>query len=101
MTEARAGRHEADIIETNGPQLEALYREKGLQPLFSPHVKDLMPQAVQAHGHWVGTRINMFVQSYNTNLVKKEELPKTYQDLAHPRWKSAWASRPRTRTGSR
>lgn len=87
MTEARAGRHEADIIETNGPQLEALYREKGLQPLFSPHVKDLMPQAVQAHGHWVGTRINMFVQSYNTNLVKKEELPKTYQDLAHPRWK--------------
>jgi ABC-type Fe3+ transport system substrate-binding protein len=87
VTEARAGRHEADIVETNGPQLEALYREKSLQPLFSPHVKDLMQQAVQPHGHWVGTRINMFVQSYNTNLVKKEELPKTYQDLAHPRWK--------------
>ncbi|HEV2431273.1 MAG TPA: extracellular solute-binding protein [Burkholderiales bacterium] len=87
VTEARAGRHEADIVETNGPQLEALHREKGLQPLSSPHVKDLMRQAVQAHGHWVGTRINMFVQSYNTNLVKKEELPKTYQDLAHPRWK--------------
>jgi iron(III) transport system substrate-binding protein len=87
VTEARAGRHEADIVETNGPQLEALYREKGLQPLSSPHVKDLMPQAVQPHGHWVGTRINMFVQSYNTNLVKKEELPKTYQDLSHPRWK--------------
>jgi iron(III) transport system substrate-binding protein len=46
-----------------------------------------MPQAQQAHGHWVGTRINMFVHSYNTNLVKKEELPKTYQDLTHPRWK--------------
>jgi iron(III) transport system substrate-binding protein len=87
VTEARAGRHEADIVETNGPQLEALYREKGLQPLSSPHVKDLMRQAVQGHGHWVGTRINMFVQSYNTNLVKREELPKTYQDLAHPRWK--------------
>lgn len=87
VTEARAGRHEADLVETNGPQLEALFREKGLQPLHSPHVKDLMRQAVQAHGHWVGTRINMFVQSYNTSLVKKEELPKTYQDLAHPRWK--------------
>ncbi|HEU4352640.1 MAG TPA: extracellular solute-binding protein [Burkholderiales bacterium] len=87
VTEARAGRHEADIVETNGPQLEALYREKGLQPLSSPHVKNLMRQAVQTHRHWVGTRINMFVQSYNTNLVKKEELPKTYQDLAHPRWK--------------
>jgi iron(III) transport system substrate-binding protein len=46
-----------------------------------------MPQALPVHRHWVGTRINMFVQSYNTNLVKKEELPRTYQDLAHPRWK--------------
>jgi iron(III) transport system substrate-binding protein len=87
VTEARAGRHDADIVETNGPQLESLYREKGLQPLRSPHLKDLMPQALPAHGHWVGTRINMFVHSYNTNLVKKEELPKSYQDLAHPRWK--------------
>ena len=87
LTEARAGRNDADIVETNGPQLESLYREKGLQRLRSPHLKDLMPQAVQAHGHWVGTRINMFVHSYNTTLVKKEELPKTYQDLAHPRWK--------------
>jgi iron(III) transport system substrate-binding protein len=87
VTEARAGRHDADIVETNGPQLESLYREKGLQPLYSPHLKDLMPQARMKHGYWVGTRINMFVQSYNTNLVRKEELPKSYADLANPRWK--------------
>jgi len=87
VTEARAGRHDADLVETNGPQLESLYREKGLQPLRSPHVRDLMPQAVQKHGHWVGTRINMFVHSYNTTLVRKDELPKSYADLANPRWK--------------
>ena len=87
ITEARASRAEADVIETNGPELEALYREKLLQPLRSPHLKDLMPQAVRPHGHWVGTRLNMFVHSYNTQLVKKEELPKTYADLANPRWK--------------
>jgi len=87
LTEARAGRHEADAVETNGPQLEALYREKGLQPLFSPHLPELMPQALRPHGHWVGTRINMFVQSYNTTLVKKDELPKSWAELAHPRWK--------------
>jgi iron(III) transport system substrate-binding protein len=87
VTEARAGRNDADIVETNGPQLESLYREKGLQPLRSPHIQDLMPQAQQKHGHWVGTRINMFVHSYNTSLVKKDELPKSYQDLTHPRWK--------------
>src|SRR5438132_10825021 len=87
VTEMRAGRNDADVVETNGPQMESLYREKGLQPLKSQHLKDLMPQALQPHGHWVGTRINMFVQSYNTRLVKKEELPKTYADLAQPRWK--------------
>jgi iron(III) transport system substrate-binding protein len=87
LTEARANRHDADVIETNGPELESLYREKLLQPLRSPHLKDLMPQAIRPHGHWVGTRINMFVQAYNTKLVRKEELPKTYADLAHPRWK--------------
>ena len=91
LTEARAGRNDADLVETNGPQLESLYREKGLQPLRSPHLKDLMAQARPAHGYWVGTRINMFVQSYNTNLVKKDELPKSYAELAHPRWKGRLA----------
>src|SRR5216117_3491406 len=87
VTEMRAGRSDADVVETNGPQMESLYREKGLQPLRSAHLKDLMPQALRPHGHWVGTRINMFVQSYNTRLVAKDELPKSYADLANPRWK--------------
>jgi iron(III) transport system substrate-binding protein len=87
VTEARANRRDADVIETNGPELEALYREKVLQPVHSPHLKDLMPQASRPHSHWVGTRINMFVQSYNTKLVSKDEVPKSYADLAHPRWK--------------
>jgi iron(III) transport system substrate-binding protein len=87
VTEMRAGRNDADVVETNGPQMESLYRENGLQPLKSARLTELMPQALRPHGHWVGTRINMFVQSYNTRLVKKEELPKSYADLANPRWK--------------
>jgi iron(III) transport system substrate-binding protein len=87
LTESRAGRHDADVIETNGPELESLYREKVLQPLKSPHLKDLMPQALRSHGHWVGTRINLFVQTYNTTLVSKDEVPKAFADLANPKWK--------------
>ena len=87
VAEARANRRDADVIETNGPELEALYREQVLQPLKSPHMKDLMPEAVRPHGQWVGERITLFVQSYNTKLVKKEEVPKRYADLADPRWK--------------
>jgi iron(III) transport system substrate-binding protein len=47
-----------------------------------------MPQAIRPHQHWVGTRINMFVHAYNTKLVSASEVPKRYEDLAHPRWKS-------------
>jgi len=87
VSEMRAGRSDVDVIETNGPEMESLYREKTLQPLRSAHLNELMPQALRPHGHWVGTRINMFVQAYNTRLVKKDELPKSYADLANPRWK--------------
>ena len=87
VTEARGGRHAVDVIETNGPELEMLHREQILQAVKSPHLADLIPAAIRPHGEWVGTRLNVFALAYNTKLVKKEELPKTFADLAHPRWK--------------
>ena len=33
----------------------------------------------------------IFVQAYNTNLVRKDELPKAYRDLLNPRWKGRLA----------
>src|SRR5437868_15398516 len=56
VTEMRAGRNDADVIETNGPQMESLYREKDLQVVKSARIKELMPQALRPPGHWVGTR---------------------------------------------
>ena len=87
VTEARGNRHTVDIIETNGPELESMSREKILVAVKSPYLSQLIPQALRPHGEWVGTRLNVFVQAYNTKLVKKEELPKTWEDLLHPRWK--------------
>ena len=87
VTEARGNRHTVDIIETNGPELESMSREKILVPVKSPNLPQLIPQALRPHGEWVGTRLNVFVQAWNTNLVKKEELPKTWEDLLNPRWK--------------
>ena len=87
LQESRAGRHTVDIVETNGPELEGLSREKILQAVKSPHHADLIRPAIRPHGEWVGTRLNVFVQAYNTKLVKKEDLPKTWEDLTHPRWK--------------
>jgi iron(III) transport system substrate-binding protein len=87
LTETRSGRFDVDIVETGNAQLEALRREKLLQSVRSPFHRDLMPQAVPAHKEWVGTTVDVFVAAYNTTKVKKEELPKSYQDLLDPKWK--------------
>lgn len=87
MTEARAKRQDVDVVETNGPELEALVRENLLQALRSTHQRDLLPQALQPHGRWLGSRINLFVQAWNTRLVAREELPKNYAELSNPKWK--------------
>jgi len=87
VQENRAGRYTVDVVETNGPELESLHREQILQRTTSPYQADLIAPAVPAHGEWVGTRLNVFVQAYNTRLVKKDELPNTWEDLRDPRWK--------------
>src|SRR5688572_32793430 len=62
-------------------------REQILAAIKSPYHADLIQPAIRPHGEWVGTRLNVFVQAYNTKLVKKEELPKTWEELADPKWK--------------
>ena len=86
VTEARAGRFVCDVLETNGPEMEAMYREKLLAEFHSPHFKDLPPAAFPKHRHWVADRFNFFTIGYNTNLIKPEEVPNTYADLLHPRF---------------
>ena len=87
ITEARAGRKEVDFVLNPSPEMEALHREKLLQRVRSPGQKDLISEALPAHGEWTGMRVYVFVQAYNTVKVSREELPKTYQDLLNPRWK--------------
>jgi iron(III) transport system substrate-binding protein len=86
ITEARAGRFACDIIETNGPEMEACYREKLLEEFYSPHFRDLPAAAFPKHRHYIADRFNFFTIGYNTNLVKPDEVPNAYEDLAHPRW---------------
>ena len=85
--EARAGRFDVDIVQNNAPENEAAYREKLLQEVWSPYLKDLIPAAVASHKSWVGIKLEVFIAAYNTAAVKKEDLPKSYQDLQDPKWK--------------
>ena len=87
LTETAAKRYEVDAIHISAPELEALHLEKVLQPVNSPGFKDLLAGTVPAHREWVATLLTVFVQAYNTNQIKKEDLPKSFQDLLNPKWK--------------
>ena len=91
ITETRSGRFDVDVVETNGPELEALTREKMLAVTSSAHDADLLPESLRPHRQWTGVRLNLFVQAYNTQLVRKEDLPASYRDLLDPRWKGKLA----------
>jgi iron(III) transport system substrate-binding protein len=87
LAEAHARRFDADFILTNGPTIEALASETLLQEVSSPYLADLIPSAIPSHRGWVGFCLNVLVQAYNTNLIRKAELPRSYEDLLDPKWR--------------
>jgi ABC-type Fe3+ transport system substrate-binding protein len=87
VVEARGGRFGADAFETGATAMESLHRERLLQPVDLPAAANLAPEAIQPHHEWIGTRYNIFVAAYNTQLITGTALPKGYDDLADPKWK--------------
>jgi iron(III) transport system substrate-binding protein len=87
VTEGRAKRHAFDVVETNAPELEALARENLLSAFYSPYFADLPPFAVPAHHKWASDRMTVYGVGFNTNAVKREELPRSYEGLLDPKWK--------------
>jgi iron(III) transport system substrate-binding protein len=87
VAEARAKRYTMDAVHFGAPEMEALSREKILLAVSSPVHRDLQPGSVPGHRQWASTILSVWVQAYNTDLVKKSDLPKTYQDLLDPKWK--------------
>lgn len=91
LNEAKARRNEVGVMVASSSALEPLSRAKLLTPVKSPLLADLVPGSVAPNREWASVYLNTFVQAYNTNLVRKDELPKTYRDLTHPRWKGRLA----------
>jgi iron(III) transport system substrate-binding protein len=87
VTEAQAKRNAVDVVETNGPEMEMLAREKVLAELNSPYIADLPPAAIPAHRTWFPDRLNFFVVAYNTAKVQRSEIPATYEGFLDPKWK--------------
>jgi iron(III) transport system substrate-binding protein len=82
--ENRAGQHSWDIaFTTTVPQLQRDY----LAPYEPPEANGLMAEARDQNHRWYGGYANYNAPAYNTNLVKKADLPKSYDEFAaHEEW---------------
>ena len=87
VAETAARRYEVDAVHTSALEMEALHREQILQPVAPPHSAQLLAGALRPHREWIATYLSVWVQAYNTSLVRKEDLPRTYQDLLDPKWR--------------
>jgi iron(III) transport system substrate-binding protein len=82
--EHRARQRSWDLVATT-----PVYRlpDEVLLQFDPPEAKNLIPQARAPNRRWYGVYGNYNSPSYNTNFVKKADLPKTYEEfLNHKEW---------------
>ena len=87
LNEWRVGKPGFDVIEGNkGPQL-ILKGESVFDKFLPPSAGKFPRQFLEADGILTPWRFNPISIMVNTDLVKKEDLPKTLSDLLLPKWK--------------
>jgi iron(III) transport system substrate-binding protein len=91
-TEARGGRFDWDIVVGRGEMVLPLMQRKLIAPYHSPESKMIDAQLVDKEGYWTAYYVNSYVLGWNTKLVKREDVPKTYEDLLNPKWKGGQIS---------
>jgi iron(III) transport system substrate-binding protein len=91
--ELRAGKVLGDIFDTasSGSSLKA---ENALLQ-WQPDALATWPKEIRdPEGYWIAMSPYIMQPGYNTDLIKKTDLPTNYQDLLDPKWKGkmAWNS---------
>lgn len=86
--EMRTSRVVADVIEIGDPTAINVIAKRGGIASFTPaNAADLEAGLVDAQGRWVTIGLNVFPIIYNKDKVAAADAPKSYKDLADPKWK--------------
>jgi len=87
MTEAQAGRYDFDAVQSAESQAYFLKKKNLLQRYLSPEAKHIQKPFFDPDGYWTAVYIMPNVIAYNTRMVRRNEVPKTDEDLLQPKWK--------------
>jgi len=99
LTAYRSGRILGEVVESLSGAVLTYVEAGALEDMRTlPNWDKILPTAKDTNGLWANLQQNYWCMSYNTKLVKKEDLPKSWEDLLkNPKWKGgnlALANRP-------
>jgi len=92
FTEARGGRHDWDLVVGRGEMVLPMMQRKLVASYRSPETKMIDEQLVDKEGYWTAYYVNSYVLGWNTKLVKRQDVPKTSDELLNPKWKGGQIS---------
>ncbi len=93
ISEARGGRTIGDVFHMNLENIMQVH-EQGLVLEKLPPEADVFASHLKGT-YWVATRFNTLVAAWNTQLVSKADEPKSFEELAEPKWKGKLLAEPR------
>jgi len=81
--------HAVDVANSSDAAHFIVWKKQGMLEAYVPEdVAKFYPvEHKDADGNFASFRVWLCIIAYNTNLVKKEEAPKSYADLLDPKWK--------------
>ena len=89
LTESRAGRGLFDATSNSGFEMHLLNKARLLARYPSPEFNAFVTDSKDKAGYWVDMYSNVRVIAYNSRLVPKEKVPRSYENLLDPGWKGA------------
>lgn len=88
MVEARAGRFSWDVLSLTDAEFVLDLQQKNLISRYiSPERNMFSEDLKDAEGYWTGYYALPTGLGFNTRLVKREEVPRTYNDVLDSKWK--------------
>ena len=85
--ERKTGTYTADTVSVGEFETYHLQKMGFTAPYKSPSASAYPEGFKDPDGYWTDLYDNLIVTAYNTGRVKRDELPKRYEDLLHSRWK--------------
>jgi len=87
MTEAQAGRYEFDVVQSAETQAYFLKKKNLLGKYLPAEAKHLHKGFFDSEGYWSAVYMMPNVIGYNARMVKRNEVPRSDEDLLNPKWK--------------